>query len=179
MGWKTLSEAFGIEKHIVCVTSKGICIGSGYVHDLVTIDPTNGALHENPTFNGFITKNYPELAKATPDALLALIQADDTFTDSITVYTYQDGNIIEKLCENPGWPNATHDGELMYENSFSTDKAKVIGWAKRNAELRVTHTGEALTRTKDQLASIERDLECARAAVAKLEADYPGVPHTD
>lgn len=179
MGWKTLSDAFGIEKHIVCVTSNGICIGSGYVHDLATIDPATGILHESKTFNGFVAKHYPELGKATPDELLALIQADDTFTDSITVYTYQDGNIIEKLCEKPGWPNATHDGELMYENSFSTDRAKVIRWAKRDAELRVTHTERYLNQTKEQLATIERDLESARAAAAKLEADYPGLPHTD
>jgi len=30
MGWKALKEAFGIKGHTICVTEKGICIGSGY-----------------------------------------------------------------------------------------------------------------------------------------------------
>ena len=36
MGWKLLRDAFSIN-HIVCVTDKGICIGSGYVLSLIHI----------------------------------------------------------------------------------------------------------------------------------------------
>jgi hypothetical protein len=65
MGWKTLKEHFDIE-HFVQVTKKGICIGSGFVHDLVTIDPKTGALQENQTFHGLIREKYPALLKAPP-----------------------------------------------------------------------------------------------------------------
>jgi hypothetical protein len=175
MGWKTLKDAFGIQKHTVSVSDKGMCIG-GYVADLVTINTATGTLVESTAFNGFLARTYPELAKASPADLLVLIRADDTFSASITVYTYQDGDIVEKQCEEAGWPNVTFDGEIMYENTYSTDKQIVIGWAKRNARLEVSHTEECLARLHTQVAGAETDLMKSRGFVAKLEADYPDVP---
>ena len=58
MGWKLLRDAFSIN-HIVCVTDKGICIGSGYVHDLATINPTTGAMVASEASPGFIARTYP------------------------------------------------------------------------------------------------------------------------
>lgn len=179
MGWKNIKDAFGIEKHIVCVAEKGICIGSGYVHDLVVIDLQTGQVRENETFKGFLQKSYPSLGQASPEEVLALICSPDTFSASIPVFTYEGGLVIEKRCETLGWPNATHDGELMYENTFHTDKNTVIGWAKRSARLKVSHTAEHLERLKQQLADVEGDLVSARASVHQLETDHPGVPEAD
>lgn len=172
MGWKALKDAYDI-KHIVCVTEKGICIGSGYAHDLAVINPSTGELADNQTFSGFTKRFYPELANATPEELLSLIQQVDTFSAAIPVYTYCDGEIIEKRCEVAGWPNTTHDGLLMYENTFSTDKKVVIAWAKRNARSLVRHTAEYIVRLQQQLADAQAELLRAEGFVAKLQADYP------
>jgi hypothetical protein len=173
MGWKTLKDAFGIEKHTVSLTSAGICIGGGYVSDLVTINVETGTLKENRSFEGFVTKTYPLLAQAAPSDLLALIQADDKYSATIPVFTYEGSRIVEKECEKPGWPNVTHDGEVMYENTFSTDRTVVIGWAKREAQARIELTTDYVARLKAQLMEAEADLEKARGDAVKLEADYP------
>lgn len=175
MGWKALKEAFGIDGHIVCVTEKGICIGSGYVHDLATIDAKTGRVIENSAFNNFLRQHYPSLNEASPEQVLALIQAEDTFNASIPVYTYLDGQIIEKHCEELGWPNVTHDGEPMYQNTYSPDRNKVIAWAKRNAALEIKGNQDHIKRLQEQLEEATQQLARAEANQAKLDNDYPGI----
>lgn len=172
MGWKTLKERFKIE-HIVQVAGKKIHIGSGYVSDLITIDVATGAVSENPTFGGFLGKNYPALQAASKEEILDAIQAKDVFDASIVVYTFKDGKVIEALCEKPGWPGITHDGQVMYENRFSEDKAKVIAWALRDAELGERFAREAVAATEEKLAEQRAYLAQCAAELADLRATYP------
>lgn len=174
MGWKTLKQHFGIE-HIVQVTEKGsICIGSAYIHDLVVIDPKTGKLDENQTFStGFLRQHYPELLATAPAEIVKLIDAQDVFDASVPVFTYRESEIIEKRCEEPGWPNVTHDGCVMYESAFSTDKVKVIKWAHRKADLRVKYVKEQISRTESDLAALQKQLTHELDVKARLEAVYP------
>lgn len=175
MGWKRLKEHFGI-KHSIQVTNAGICIGSGYVSALVTIDPKSGTVHENPTFRNFLLEKYPALQEAKPEEIAKLIAAPDTFTSAIAVYTYEGGEIIEKSCEEPGWPNVTHDGRMMKEDTFSTDKAKAVAWAKRNATSAIKLTGDRIARAEIDLAVLRVRLAGFAADKEKLETDYPAIP---
>jgi hypothetical protein len=177
MGWKNIKEQFGIQHHVQ-VTEKGVCIGSGYVYDLVSIDRVTGKVYESNTFTGFLKEKYPALLVAAPEELVRLIAEPDTFSGSIPVYTYEGAEIIEKMCEVPGWPNVTHDGSMMYDNTFSTDKAVVVEWAKRNAACategtrrRIDDVEQELTRLKIQLAGFAEE-------EAKLAAAYPEAPVT-
>jgi len=174
MGWKAVKEKFCI-KHNVQVTDGLVCIGSGYVHNLLTINAQTGVVHENPTFRNFGREKYPELMDAKPDDIAALIAAPDTFERSITVYTYEGSEIIEKLCEEPGWPNATHDGLMMFENTFSTDLATTVRRAKRNAACAIEITRESIERTEKGLAQERVRLATFEAEQAKLDAAYPAI----
>lgn len=179
MGWKALKEAFGIDGHIVCVAEKGICIGSGHVHDLVVIDPSTGRVVENSTFNGFLKKYYPALGQASPEQVLSLIQTQDTFSASIPVYTFGNGKVIEKRCEKLGWPNVTHEGDPMYTNSYSADKDQVIDWAKRDAASEVKGLNEHIISLREQLNAAVTHLAQAKAEQAMLEQDYPDHPQKE
>ena len=172
MGWKTLKETFGIGHMVQVVADKGICIGSGYVHDLAVVDPKTGEVRCNATFGDFLSKSYPALLAADPKDIVAAIEAPDTFERSV-VYTYDGGNIVEKLCEEPGWPNVTHDGCMMYENTYSTDKATVVAWARRAADLAVSQTREHIERLEGQIAEARGLLVGYEGDRAKLERDHP------
>lgn len=172
MGWKNLKEKFGI-KHHVQVTEAGICIGSGYVHDLVTVDPATGCIRENQTFSSFLRESYPALLEAPAEEIVRLIATPDTFAASVPVYTYAGGEIVEKQCEAPGWPNVTHDGCMMYENSFSTDKSLVVRWAKRSAAIASEHTRNRIAEAEAELVKLKARLADYEAERAKLDADYP------
>jgi hypothetical protein len=171
MGWKSFKEHFKIE-HIVQVKDAGICIGSGYVSELVTVNVATGVVMENSTFSGFLSKHYPALLSASAEEILHLINAEDSFSASVPVYTYDGGKIVEKLCEQPGYPHVTHDGHLMYENTYSTDKDQVVRWAKRNAEAGITSFIRCIERTQKELAEQTAELEACKRDLAELNAAY-------
>lgn len=174
MGWKTLKEQFGI-KHSVQVTKEGICIGSSYAHDLAVVNTKTGQVQENCACFHFLPDNYPALLNTSTQEILRLVQAVDTFSTSISVYTYEGGEIIEKLCETPGWPNVTHDGCMMYNNTFSTDKAQVVSWAKENAAAAIEHKRRCIADAETELSKLMVLLANCEADSAKLEMDYPDV----
>ena len=183
MGWKNVKEHYGIE-HYVQVTSKGLCIGSGYVHDLIRISPTDAKLDWDNRSDRIETKIGCNLSvwrlkhvgrgdpfdgivaamAADPAKLRELIDTPDDFTASIPVYTYDyDGNIIEKQCEELGWPNVTHDGTMMYENRVFETRAEAVEKARL----------EMAARVESMIASVadaERDLRERRNRLAKAEA---------
>lgn len=163
MGWKKFKERFGIE-HLVHVNQDRVFIGTAYVKDIASIDAKTGIVFINETFPRFLREHYPKVLEAKQTEILSLLKADDTFSASIPVFTYERSKIIEKACEEPGWPNVTHDGLLMYNNMFSTDRAVAIQLARNNAEARVQALLESIERT-------EQDLSNKRAILAECKAD--------
>lgn len=191
MGWKNVKVHYGIT-HYVMVADKGICIGSCYVHDLLVVTNSDEPRDLRDSVDRTETKigcnlslwrprylgqgePFDGIVKAMmddPATLRRLIETPDTFSASVPVYTYDyDGNIIDKLCEEPGWPNVTHDGDMMYENTFSTDRDQVIKWAQRNMEagrenaaLDIEQQEEELARTRERLSRFEAALVKLRAA---------------
>jgi hypothetical protein len=190
VGWKNVKQHYGIT-HYVCVAEKGICIGSGYVHDLITIADTDRPRDWHDTVDRKCAKldcnlsiwrptyvgrgePFDGIFKAMaddPGTLRRLIDTPDTFEKSVTVYTYDyDGNIVAKQCEEPGWPNVTHDGDMMYENKFSEDRAEVIEWAKRNCEAGRENAERRVVEQERELAESRKRLARFEAALAKLAA---------
>lgn len=172
MGWKAFKEHFNIT-HIVQVKDAGICIGSGYMSDIATVNLATGAVTEDSTFSGFLSKYYPALLSAGAQEILHVINAEDRFSASVPVYTYDGGKIVEKRCELPGYPNVTHDGCLMYENTHSTDKDEVVRWAKRNAEAGISMFTRSIADTQKQLAEQNIALASYKNDLAELCAAYP------
>jgi len=168
MGWKALKKHFGIEHHVT-VEKDCINIGSGYVHDLVVINTKTGRVVENSTFHSFLTEHYPELKKASAEKVLELINTEDVFLKSLSVYTYNyDGEILEKKCEKFGYPNVTHDGLIMNENTFSKDKSLIIERAKGELEIAVKWAGEAVDNAKKELTKQHEELVSRKSSLQKL-----------
>lgn len=116
---------------------------------------------------------YQAEMKGDLETLRRLVQHEDTFDNSIPVFTWRGAEIIEKQCEELGWPNVTHDGEMMYENRFSTDQAKVIAWAKRDARIGIEHFERRISEAEDSLALLKTSLRNERENLASLDAAYP------
>lgn len=172
MGYKKLKEHYRIG-HLVRVTSKGICIGSPYIHDLIVIGLDGSIIKADDGRDNEDLKRYMAEMKADPEKLREVVLAPDTFETSIPVYTYDGGNIIEKQCEEPGWPNVTHDGDMMFENTYSTDEGEVVKWAKQNAKSGIEWQQRRVEEIKSDLAKMEAFVRESQSDLAKLEADYP------
>lgn len=174
MGWKSVKEHYRIE-HIVTVADGVINIGSPYIHNLIVIG-----------LDGLIKKRYMDRSNTDlvryqnemdtdPAKLHELVLQEDTFGELIKVYTYDDADIIEKHCEELGYPNVTIDGDLMYENTYSDDKNKIIAIAKRNMEAAVKWAQEHVKNSEESLQKAKTRLHENQCALEKLEADYPGI----
>lgn len=170
MSWKNVKDHYRIG-HIVQVREGKICIGSPYVSDLIRVSFEGEVSWGNlgPSHNDDLARYYAEMTADLPK-FRALIEAPDKFAASLPVFTYEGGNILEKQCEQYDWPNVTHDGFLMYENSFSADRSKVIEWAKRNAAAGVELAERRIEEIRKNLAEVEAWRAESAADLAKLES---------
>lgn len=177
MGWKTLKQHYRIGHAVQVVPDKGICIGSPYIHDLIVIGVDGQIIKADYGRVNEDLRRYMAEFKSDPDRLREVIQATDTFEKAITVYTWDGANILEKKCEKLGWPNVTHDGAMMYANTFSDDKNTVVKWAKENARGGIKWKMERVEDIKKQLSEMESLLAESRDHLKKLEAQYPENNH--
>lgn len=174
MGWKAIKDTFSI-KHVVHVNDNFVCIiGSPLVPKIVWIDPVTGKVNYESDFGlGLVKEQYPALFRADPEYLLALLNKEDAFDVSIPVYVYQDGLIVEKFCEATEWPNVTHDGVIMYENEYYTDKQEAIASAKNMADMDVASTIKHVEQAEKDLAALKSQLVWKKAEQLALNVNYP------
>ncbi len=185
MGWKNVKDHYRIT-HIVQVTKtkvdgdhgdkmvNAICIGSSYIHNLIVIGLDGRILKRYDERGNDNLERYMQEMDADLDVLKRLVLSSDTFAgDSITVYTWEGAEILEKQCEAFGWPNVTNDGCLMYENTFSLNKSEVISWAKRNAEMNLEALQKSVGQLQKQILEKEVKMDAYRLQLNTLHADYP------
>ncbi len=152
MGWKNVKEHYRID-HQVQVTNEGICIGSPYIHAIIVISLDGTLIKENDrTLNDKLSRYQAEM-KADPDKLRDLVLSEDKFSSSIPVYTYDGATIVQKFCEELGWPNVTHDGAMMYDNTFFADREAAVEAAKRNCEAAILLRTSEIAGLRSSIAS--------------------------
>lgn len=173
MGWKNIKTHYQIGHMVHMNSSNNLCIGSGYISDIIVVSPKGEILKRYTWASNDDLGRYQREIEADPAKFRELLEAADTFTDAVTVYTYCGADILEKLCEAPGWPNITHDGCLMYDNTFSTDKTEIVARAKKEAALGVQFVRERIERIEKDLKESRADLSDLEHQVARLAAEYP------
>lgn len=173
MGFKTFKEHFGIENHIVSVDQGVIYIGSDFVSKLVGIDMQTGGVLVDDTFSSFLAQCYPEILNSTKEERLALIQIEDQFSQSIPVYTFCHGKIIEKQCEKPGYPNVTHDGEIMYQNMHYANKADAVEYARKDLHYRIENYKESVADLEAKLAEKKGKLAELKKIMEEFNSTHP------
>ena len=110
-------------------------------------------------------REYPQVFGASCSDILSLIAAPDVFEKSLPVYTPHEGEILEKYCEKYGWPNVTHDGILMYDNTFFKDKTSAI---KRGVE----ETEAYISRVSNYIVDLEEKLTKAKSEHEKAHHEF-------
>jgi hypothetical protein len=175
MGWKNVKDHYRIG-HMVQVREGRIAIGSGYISDLIRVSFEGKVTWGNlgPSGNDNLARYYAEM-NADLGKLKELIDAPDTFERSLTVFTYDGGEILEKFCEEYEWPNITHDGMIMYENSFSPDKEKVVKWAMKSAKYGIQSMKRRVNEIEADMVKAKGHLSEYAESLALLETDFPEV----
>lgn len=177
MGWKNVKDHYRID-YIVHVTDKGICVGMGYLEDIITIQE-NGELSVRKHYmdDGDFSR-YEREMRADPETLRRLIDTPDQFEKSITVYAFKGDQILEKQAEECGFPHVTHDGLLMSDSEFSTNKKTVIVWAKSYAASNVTGRKHHVEALEKELQMARDGLVEAKKRLTSLNTQYPSARST-
>jgi hypothetical protein len=178
MGWKNVKEHYRI-KHFVHIRDGHLCIGSPYAPDIVVVTP-EGVLIKR-CIHGITEdiRRYQDEIDADAETFRRLMHTPDLFPVSMKVYTYADGRVIVQECDNPGWPNVTHDGQLMYENTHFTDKAKCVASAISDYAAGVSLTQRDILDTQAKLESLRQDLARYEEYIDALKREYPTTVDAD
>lgn len=177
MGFKRFVEYFKIDlkKHIVQVCEQKIMVGSCYISDLLVVDMRTGALTVKDGWERQ-TDCYRDLIEAPASRILSVVEEPDQFCNSIPVFISNNGMVEEDFCEVFGYPNVTHTGRLMYENTSFLTKEKALAHAIESMTFRMEHQNrrrEELLRNIDEIdrdlaeSSSKRDMQ--RAKLAELQ----------
>lgn len=169
MGWKKIKEKYGIE-HIIQRRGDSFIIGSSFVSEILTIDIKTGEIsNKTASFQGFGAKNYPLLMAASKEEILSDINEIDTFSENKKVFIVVHDEVLETLCEEFGYPNITHDGYLMYENTSFTSKNDALKYLLNSFKLDV----KALKRVEDEayekFLEFKKEREDKMVLISKLE----------
>lgn len=169
MGFKTIEQHYGI-KHIVSVRNEGkhgkcICIGSPYIHDIIVIRISDakvvkrykdGKYNDGWSINENLKRYDMEIcADQETGKLRELIDRKDTFERSLPVYTICKRVVEKDYCEEYGWPNCTHSGELMYNNTYFKTRKEAYSYLLTDTRLALRYMdfrrriGEACNKIKD------------------------------
>jgi len=117
MGVKSIREAYDIG-HIVTKDGDRICIGSAMVHNLIEIN-SSGEITKRYTWgtNDDLAR-YQKQIEEDPQRFKKLFDQQDDFGPLLPVFTYSNGRVVKKFCEEYGWPRTTTEGAEMYVNSY-------------------------------------------------------------
>lgn len=177
MGWKKVKEHYRIE-HIVKMSSEGLCIGSGYIPETIVVNAAGEIVTRYDRGNNALERYQREI-EADPDLFVRLMAEPDVFERNVPVFSYAGAQVLEKQCEELGWPNVTHDGDMMYENTWFPTREEAIRKAKEDARAGVELWGRHLVRVEDEVKRLQREIDSAAADLAALDAAYPEVVLSD
>ena len=118
-----------------------ICIGSGFVHGLIAINIETGKVFYSslvtPGENSEIGQLAARIKADEKNGVLrALIDEPDTFARNLPVFTTENWAVKAEQCEEYGWPNTTHTGRIMYENTYFRTRAEAYADTAPTAQTR-------------------------------------------
>ena len=149
MGWKNIKDNFKIE-HIVQIRDNRICIGSGYIGEIISISFDGKVIKSydlSSRSNEDLSRYQKEINKAEKNGeLKKLIDLPDSFGNLKPIYTCEKGRVIKKFCEDYEYPNVCTDGDLIYENTFFIKRNDAVKYCKNDAKLGLKYAAENFNR---------------------------------
>lgn len=168
MGWKKIRDHYRIE-HIVHVRDGCLAIGSPMMPTMLTVTPDGKVRSARNDWGRNDAGRIRREIEADPALFALLFDEPDAFDASIPVYTWRDGCIVEDACEEAGWPNVTHAGELMYENRIFTDRGAALAAALADAAAGEELYERDVARLEEDLVKAKERLEEQRGFRRMLE----------
>ncbi len=174
MGWKTVKNHYRIG-HQVQMRGGQFLIGSPYISDIIVITPEGKFVKRYDRSGNEDLARYQEEIDADVPKFVELLAAPDVFDVSIPCWTFEGDQIIEKACEAMEWPNCTHDGQMIYENTFFLTPEAAAAYAYNCALATIDQGERHLAEKRKEMARIRGWRAEATSHAEKLAHDFPGM----
>lgn len=126
---RKLRELLNNTGYIIRETDGKICIGSAYIHDIITIyKDTLEIKGRDYIREGELSRIYDKCKKLIENGEMRdIANGNDDITGMQPVFIFDSWEgVICSYTDNMEWPNTDHTGRLLYENtSFKTRKEAV------------------------------------------------------
>ena len=87
-----------------------------------------------------------------------IIHGNDEIDNPISVFCAENGKIIEEYTDEFGWPNTTHTGKVMYENTHFRMKREAIERGISESEAAIQNLNEAILGLEKEIKRKKRYL---------------------
>lgn len=169
MGVKSIKEHYKIV-HIVHKEDGVIHIGSPLSPSIIVIG-TDGVItkrNDSRWSSNADLERYQKEIDADASLFVQLLNQEDQFEQSITVYSWDGNDIVEELTEKVGWPNTTHSGVLQYDNSHYTDKSQAIQHTLSNLNSGIRVYTERVEDLKKEIVTTQDRISKRQASADRL-----------
>jgi hypothetical protein len=151
-----------------------VCIGSPMCSKLITVDTKTFEIkYALDTFREGRKAIRSKELEAIWDKLVELIKSgemksivenNDSTAGMFPVYCCEDGEVQKKFADVFGWPNSTHDGTLMYNNTFFKTEKEAIEYGINDLSIVVKMYCE-------RVSELEMDIEHKREQISEYSKD--------
>lgn len=169
MGIKTIKARYGLGDMLVHKVPTGIAFGTEMAPQVVVVSKEGKILEAS---KGSIRRFYEQLENSIqndPEGFVGALEQEEDISHPLPVFTYVDGKVLEKSCEEHGWPNLTTDGELMYENTHFANRQDCLEQAEATLRARVESGIDRVKELSNALSDEETRLQQAWKELSSLE----------
>lgn len=165
---RKLRKLLNNTKYAVHFRDGKVCIGSPMCSELITVDSKTFEIKYTLDTEGRKTIRSDEL-KFIWDKLIELIkngeiktivENNDSTANMFPVYSHREGEIIKQFADVFGWPNSTHDGTLMYDNTFFKTETEAIEYGIKD----LRHTMQMYS---ERISDLEKDIQDKKLKLEK------------
>ncbi len=179
---RLLTKILNDTKYCVNNNKDYIAVGSPMRHKLINVDKKtlelNYALdtfHEGRkallSSNAELLFIYDKLQELIDNGQIKdIIEGQDEIENPITVYTFEDGKLIETFTDKLEWPNTTINGDIMYENTYFKDKKEAIEYGIKECRHYVKMFNEQISDWEEKLKERKDKLDTYKKYIENLKS---------
>ena len=156
-----------------------LCIGSAYIHDLISIDRDTLEIKLRDSIRGFeeLERIYKKCKELIDNGeMKEIIDGDDDILDMkpIFIFNSKEG-VICSYTDDMEWPNTDYTGRLLYENTTFKTKKEAIEFAIKELNYILKREIENLNEETKQLERIKSELNHTYSMLSHLNESLNGV----
>lgn len=170
MGWKSLVEHYKLNSLHVKVDGGNFVASTG-VYEVIF--DRNANVIKNDVYQGsFAGANKRRLdlvgfciaVDGDKETFKRLFSKEDSFSKSIDVYTFSNGSVVKKQCEQFKPLELTHDGDVIFENTHFLSHKDAVDCLINNLKA-------SINAGHNTIEMLESELKNTNELVAKSYAD--------